>query len=106
MLNPSCPSMSRVVECGLTHENCYGTDLFPLHVNIDRLEATDKPFDEFPEFKDLFLNRHLSNFLAIGGKVVLIFGSTALEMVVQQLKLRKIHLPDHDDNVCIFWEKV
>jgi hypothetical protein len=106
MLNPSSPSMGLVVKCGLTHENCYGTDLFPLHVNIDRLEVKDKPFNEFPKFENLFLSRYLQNFLGIGGKVVLVFGSSALDTLTQHFKARKIHLADQDDNLCILWEKV
>ena len=76
MLDPQCPSMGEVVQCGLTSEKCYGTDVFPLRININYLNVTDRPFDDFPEFKELFLDRHLSSFLDIGGKVLLVFGLT------------------------------
>jgi hypothetical protein len=106
MLDPKCPSMGKVVLCGLTGETCYATDLFPLHVDINYLAATDRPFDDFPEFEELFLSRHLSSFLDIGGKVLLVFGLSAFKTLEQCLKLKVIRLSEPDDDLRIFWQKV
>jgi hypothetical protein len=106
MLDPDCPSMGLVVDCGLTGDKCYGTDLFPLHVDIDYLQATDRPFDDFPQFEHLFLSRHLDSFLNIGGKVLLVFGGSAFDTLASRLRLKDIKLSDPYDDLCIFWEKV
>jgi hypothetical protein len=106
MLDPQCPSMGEIVQCGLTSEKCFGTDLFPLRVNLNYLKVTDRPFDGFPEFKELFLNRHLSSFLDIGGKVLLVFGLSSFEALEDRLKLKSIELHEPDDGLRIFWEKV
>src|SRR5436190_8903598 len=87
MLDPDCPSMGNVVQCGLTGDNCYGTDLFPLHVDTGFLEKTDRPFEDFPQFQDLFLSLHLDSFLNTGGKVLLVFGDSAFDEVAGCLDL-------------------
>ena len=98
--------MDEVIRCDLNSEKCYETNLFPLHVNINYLPTTDRPFDDFPEFEELFLSRHLSSFLDIGGKVLLVFGWSAFEKLGQRLKLKAIRLSEPDDDLRIFWEKV
>lgn len=106
ILDPKCPSMGEVVQSGLTSEKCFGTDLFPLRVNIDYLEVTDRPFDGFPEFTDLFLHRHLSSFLEIGGKVLLVFGRSCFKALEDHLKLKSIELDGSNDGLRIYWEEV
>ena len=99
--------MGEVVRCGLDSGNCYGTDLFPLRVNINSLTTgTDRPFDAFPEYKELFMTQHLSSFLDIGGKVLLVFGLSAFEALEGQLQLKDIRLSDDDDDLRVFWERV
>jgi len=106
MLDPQCLSMGEVVRCGLNGEKCYATDLFPLHVNINYLTATDRPFDDFPEFEELFLNRHLSNFLNIGGKVLLVFRWSAFGKLKPLLNLEGITLSEPEDDLRIFLQRV
>ena len=106
MLDPDCPSMGNVVRCGLTGDNCYGTDLFPLHVDTGFLEKTDRPFEDFPQFQDLFLSLHLDSFLNTGGKVLLVFGDSAFDEVAGCLDLNDIGLSNPKDDLRIFWEGV
>jgi len=64
------------------------------------------PFDDFPEFEELFLTRHLSSFLDIGRKVLLAFRLSAFEKLEQCLNLKVITLSEKDDDFRMFWEKV
>jgi hypothetical protein len=98
--------MGKVVRCGLTGDNCYGTDLFPMHVDIRNLEATDRPFEQFPQFEELFLSDNLESFLNMGGKVLLVFGESAFGELEERLDLNDINLSDPEDDLRIYWEKV
>ncbi len=110
MLDESCWTMSMVVECGFTHANAYGTDIFPLKVDLklmDTMDSAEKrktakrrrvayfrrrrdPFKSFPQFKEIF-NCHLDKFLR-WGKVLLVFGEVAWSYVERWLDVEELKL--------------
>ena len=107
MLDESCATMSMVVECGFTGANAYGTDIFPLKVDLDLMDAMEKrknakrrrmayfrqrrdPFKSFPQFEEVF-SRHLDNFLR-WGKVLLVFGEVAWDYVEKWLDVEELTL--------------
>src|SRR5277367_5596649 len=81
MLHPSCPSMGMVWNSGFTEQNCFGVDIFPLRVHLDP-SLSGNPFEIYPEFEEIFLGRHLSNFLEVGGDVLLVFGWNAMNSIL------------------------
>ena len=100
MLDESCPTMSMMLDCGFTGANAYGTDIFPLKVDLVLIDALDEhknprrqrrnPFKSFPRFEKLF-RRHLDNFLQ-WGKVLLVFGEVAWEYVDRWLDVEELTL--------------
>jgi hypothetical protein len=73
--------MGPVLDCGFNEQNCFGVDIFPLRVNLDP-SLSNNPFEIYPELADVFLGRHLSNFLKVGGDVLLVFGWAAMESIL------------------------
>ena len=72
--------MRMMLDCGFTDQNCFGVDIFPLRVFLD--SRSDNPFDIYPQLADVFLGRHLSNFLKVGGDVLLVLGWAAMESIL------------------------
>jgi len=110
MLHKDCPSMGLVVNCGFMEKNCFGTDIFPVRIqnsHLIKVSATRRdPFKAYCEFKKLFLEGHLPNVLEYGGKVILVFGRRAFEMLRKKLSLRKVGLGRNLDHLKIYCEMV
>ena len=109
MLHRDCPSMGLVVECGLTEENCFGDDIFPVRIqnaHLRRVSESGDPFEAYPEFQDLFLKLHLPNFLMHGGKVLLVLGRIAFGKLREELGLRKVELGRSLNHLEIYYETV
>lgn len=92
--------MSMVLDCGFTGTNAYGTDIFPLKVDLVLMDAMDEcrnprrqrrnPFESFPQLEKVF-RRHLYNVLQ-WGKVLLVFGEVAWEYVDKWLDVEELTL--------------
>ena len=105
MLDPECPTMRMVTECGFTERNCFGTDIFPLHFDLNT-DYKDNPFHVFGEFKWLFMKKRLPNFLALGGDVLLVFGNVAFEILDSYRKLNLERLGEDNEHLRVYTELV
>jgi hypothetical protein len=109
ILHQDCPCMGLVVECGFTERNCFGADIFPVRIQNGYLQDNSDngdPFEAYPEFMELFLSRHLPNFLRFGGQVLLVLGKTSFESLKQTLPLRKVELDESVNHLEIYCEMV
>ena len=80
--------MGMVVNCGFTRNRVFATDSFPLRVRYNG--DNSNPFDQFPEYENLFVGERLAHILEGTGVVLLLFGVVAFrkaEDVRQQLGL-------------------
>lgn len=105
MLDPQCPTMGMVTECGFTERNCFGTDIFPLHFDLNR-DYTDNPFHVFGEFKWLFMKKHVPGFLKLGGDVLLVFGDVAFDILYSYRRLQFESLGKDNEHLNIYTERV
>ena len=96
--------MGPVLECGFNEQNCFGVDIFPLRVNLDP-SLSNNPFEIYPEFNDVFLRRHLSNFLDVGGDVLLVFGRVAMNEILNSGRtIKKLDLGVENSHLRIYIE--
>ena len=95
MLDESCPTMIRVVECGFNRLNARGTDIVPVKINLKLMDDMDgqrrrDPLKSFPEFEPGF--KRLFDYSLRWGKVVLVFGEVAWSYVKAWRKIEDITL--------------
>jgi hypothetical protein len=97
--------MGLVVDYGFTEDTCFGADIFPIRVQnwyLRRASKNRDPFQVYHEFRDLFISRHLPNFLRFGGKVLLVLGNNAFARVNEVLRLKKVDLDESIDHLSIY----
>jgi hypothetical protein len=105
MLDHECPTMRMVRECGFTERNCFGTDIFPLHFELNT-DYKKNPFDVFGEFEWLFIEKRLPNFLRLGGDILLVFGEVAFKTLDSCLTLDLERLGRDNNHLSVYTELV
>jgi len=81
--------MKFVCELGYTPEKLFVADICPTRLPPD---FVGNPFEYIPEFENVFLDRHLENFLSCGGEILLVGGNITFEILVA-VKEDLIRLP-------------
>lgn len=102
MLNPDCPSMGPVIQCGFNERNCFGVDIFPLRIHLNP-DHWSNPVESFPDFEEVFLSRHISNVLKFGGRVILALGKEVFQILL--LGLQRVGLDSENSHLKVYVQK-